>query len=152
MTSSALPVANERGRLSPDPVHAPPRGMGGSGTVRGVTVSGTVVRKVRPSSIRPNGSVTRTVIGPISKLASHVGADLVGHVSSPAVGDALEHEAGTGAQHVGHLVLEQQHAARGPPLVGEREGDRGGLAGRHELRGHGAHQREPVAAAAQHAR
>ena len=39
----------------------------GSGTVRGVTVSGTVVWKARPSSTRPNGSVTRTVIGPISK-------------------------------------------------------------------------------------
>ena len=36
-------------------------------TVRGVTVSGTVVRNARPSSISPNGSLTRTVTGPISK-------------------------------------------------------------------------------------
>ena len=67
MTSSALPVANARGRLSPEPVQAPPSGIWGSGTVRGVTVSGTVVRNARPSSTRPNGSLTRTVIGPISK-------------------------------------------------------------------------------------
>ena len=37
----------------------------GSGTVRGVTVSGTVVRNARPSSTRPKGSLTRTDIGPI---------------------------------------------------------------------------------------
>ncbi len=66
VTSSALPVANARGRLSPDPVQAPPRGIWGSGTVRGVTVSGTVVWKARPSSTRPNGSLTRTDIGPMS--------------------------------------------------------------------------------------
>ena len=35
--------------------------------MRGVTVSGTVVRNERPSSTSPNGSLTRTVIGPISK-------------------------------------------------------------------------------------
>jgi len=35
-------VAKARGRLSPDPVQAPPRGIWGSGTVRGVTVKGTV--------------------------------------------------------------------------------------------------------------
>ena len=66
VTSSALPVANARGRLSPDPVQAPPSGMWGRGVVRGVTVSGIVVRNERPSSINPNGSLTRTVIGPIS--------------------------------------------------------------------------------------
>ena len=67
VTSSALPVANERGRLSPEPVHAPPSRMPGRGTVRGVTVSDAVVWKARPSSMRPKGSVTRTVIGPTSK-------------------------------------------------------------------------------------
>ena len=67
VTSSALPIAKARGRLSPEPVQAPPSGMCESGTVRGVTVSGTVVRKARPSSTRPNGSLTRTVTGPISK-------------------------------------------------------------------------------------
>jgi len=66
VTSSALPVAKARGRLSPEPVHAPPSGMWGSGTVRGVTVSGTVVWNARPSSISPKGSLTRTDIGPIS--------------------------------------------------------------------------------------
>ena len=54
----ALPIANARGRLSPDPVHAPPRGMWESGTVRGVTVSGTVVRNARPSSTRPEAART----------------------------------------------------------------------------------------------
>ena len=67
VTSSALPIANARGRLSPEPVQAPPSGMWVRGTVRGVTVSGTVVRNARPSSTRPNGSLTRTVTGPISK-------------------------------------------------------------------------------------
>jgi hypothetical protein len=66
VTSSALPIANARGRLSPEPVQAPPSGMPGNATVRGVTVSGAVVWNARPSSIRPNGSVTRTDIGPIS--------------------------------------------------------------------------------------
>ena len=67
VTSSALPIANARGRLSPEPVQAPPSGIGGSGTVRGVTVSVAVLRNERPSSTRPNGSLTRTLIGPISK-------------------------------------------------------------------------------------
>ncbi len=66
MTSSALPVANARGLLSPEPVHAPPSGMLGSGIVRGVTVRRDVAWNVRPSSTSPNGSVTRTDIGPIS--------------------------------------------------------------------------------------
>ena len=65
VTSSADPVANARGRLSPEPVQPPPSGIVGSGTVRGVTVSGTVVRNARPSSTRPKGSLTRTDIGPI---------------------------------------------------------------------------------------
>ena len=51
----------------PDPVQAPPSGIEDSGTVRGVTVSGTVVWKARASSTSPNGSTTRTVIGPMSK-------------------------------------------------------------------------------------
>ena len=67
VTSSAEPDANERGRLSPEPVQAPPSGIEGSATVRGVTVSGTEVRKERPSSTIPKGSLTRTLIGPISK-------------------------------------------------------------------------------------
>ena len=67
VTSSADPLAKARGRLSPEPVHAPEIGMLGRTTVRGVTMSGTVVRKERPSSTRPNGSLTRTVMGPISK-------------------------------------------------------------------------------------
>ena len=40
VTSSADPVANARGRLSPEPVQPPPSGIVGSGTVRGVTVEG----------------------------------------------------------------------------------------------------------------
>ena len=68
VTSSALPVAKARGRLSPEPVQAPPSGIWGSGTVRGVTVSETVVWKARPSSTSPKGSLTRTLIGPISNL------------------------------------------------------------------------------------
>ena len=66
VTSSALPIAKARGRLSPDPVQAPPSGIGGRGTTRGVTVSDAVLRNHRPSSTRPNGSLTRTLIGPIS--------------------------------------------------------------------------------------
>ena len=66
VTSSALPIAKARGRLSPDPVQAPPSGIEDSGTVRGVTVSGTVVWKALASSMSPNGSTTRTVIGPMS--------------------------------------------------------------------------------------
>src|SRR6185436_2007628 len=42
VTSSALPIAKARGRLSPEPVQAPPNGIWESRTVRGVTVSGTV--------------------------------------------------------------------------------------------------------------
>ena len=61
-----MPVANARGRLSPDPLQPPTSGMLGSGTVRGVTTSGTVVGNTRRSSTRPNGSLTRTDIGPIS--------------------------------------------------------------------------------------
>src|SRR3954468_5014403 len=45
VTSSALPVAKARGRLSPEPVQAPPSGIWGSGTVRGVTGSGAAVRE-----------------------------------------------------------------------------------------------------------
>ena len=112
VTSSALPVANARGRLSPEPVQAPPSGIGGSGTVRGVTVSGTVVWKERPSSTRPNGSLTRTRHRPDLEAAAHVGAHLVGHVPAPALADAVEHEPRAGAEHVGHVVLQQQHAAR----------------------------------------
>ena len=67
VTSSALPAAKARGRLSPVPVQAPPSGTWGSGTVRGTTVIGTVVRKERPSSTMPKGSLTRTDIGPIWK-------------------------------------------------------------------------------------
>ena len=67
VTSSAEPMAKARGRLSPEPVQPPPSGTVGRGTVRGVTISGTVVRNARPSSTRPNGSETRTVIGPMSK-------------------------------------------------------------------------------------
>ena len=61
-------MANARGRLSPEPVRAPLSRIGGSGTVRGVTTSGTVVWKERPSSTSPKGSLTRTVIGPISNF------------------------------------------------------------------------------------
>ena len=66
----------------------------------------------------------------------------------PAVADALEHEARAGAEHVGHLVLEEQHAGGGAALVGQRQVDPGGLSGGDQLRGHRADQREPVAAAA----
>ena len=66
VTSSALPVANARGRWSPDPCEDPLSGTAGSGTVRGVTVRKEVERKARPSSTRPNGSVMRTCMGPTS--------------------------------------------------------------------------------------
>ena len=68
VTSSALPLANARGRLSPEPVHTPDRGTTGSGTTRGVTTSDDRVWKVRSSSTRPNGSDSRTFIGPTSNL------------------------------------------------------------------------------------
>ena len=68
VTSSALPLAKARGRLSPDPVHTPDSGTGGSGTTRGVTTSEDVVRKVRSSSTMPKGSESRTRIGPIVNL------------------------------------------------------------------------------------
>jgi hypothetical protein len=68
VTSSALPLAKARGRLSPDPVHAPDSGTGGSGTTRGVTTSEEVVWNVRSSSTIPNGSLSRTFIGPIVNL------------------------------------------------------------------------------------
>ena len=67
VTSSALPVAKARGRLSPEPFSEPPRGIGASTTVRGVTVRAEVVWKARPSSTSPKGSLTRTDIGPTSK-------------------------------------------------------------------------------------
>ena len=67
VTSSALPLANARGRLSPDPVQAPDSGTGGSGTTRGVTTSVDRLWKVRSRSTRPNGSLSRTFIGPTSK-------------------------------------------------------------------------------------
>ncbi len=66
VTSSALPAAKDRGRLSPDPVQAPPIGIVGRGTVRGVTVSCAAVWNARPSSTIPNGSLTRTLIGPMA--------------------------------------------------------------------------------------
>jgi hypothetical protein len=86
--------------------------MGGSGTVRGVTVSGTVVRKERPELDQAERVGDPHRHRADLEAAAHVGADLVGHVAAPAVADALEHEAGPGAEHVGHVVLEQQHAAR----------------------------------------
>ena len=66
VTSSADPVAKERGRCSPEPCEEPLIRIGGSGTVRGVTVRNDVVWNARPSSTRPKGSVTRTCIGPTS--------------------------------------------------------------------------------------
>ena len=71
-------------------------------------------------------------------------------MAAPAVADAVEHEPRPGAEHVGHVVLEQQHAAGRAALVGQRQVDRRRLAGGDELRVDGAHQREPVAAAAEH--
>ncbi|MGH3361331.1 MAG: hypothetical protein ACRDOM_02640, partial [Nocardioides sp.] len=71
---------------------------------------------------------------------------------APAVPDALEHEPGPGAEHVGHLVLEQQHAAGGAALVGQRQVEPGRLARDDDLRGQGANEREPVAAASEHVR
>jgi hypothetical protein len=68
VTSSALPLANARGRLSPAPVHAPDRGTTGSGTTRGVTTSVEVEVNVRSSSTMPKASESRTFIGPIVNL------------------------------------------------------------------------------------
>ena len=68
VTSSALPLANARGRLSPEPVQAPDSGIGGSGEIRGVTTRDVVEWKARVSSTRPNGSLSRTVIGPMENL------------------------------------------------------------------------------------
>ena len=86
------------------------------------------------------------------ELAAHVGAHLVGRVAAPPLTDAVEHEAGAGAEHVGHVVLEQQRTAGRLALVGERQVEPGRLAGDDDLRRERAHQREPVAAAAQHVR
>ncbi|MGH3361332.1 MAG: hypothetical protein ACRDOM_02645 [Nocardioides sp.] len=59
--------------VTPRTVALPTIPLGGAWTGSGdnrprafATVSGTVVRKARPSSTSPNGSLTRTVIGPIS--------------------------------------------------------------------------------------
>ena len=79
--------------------------------------------------------------------AADVGAHLVGDVAPPPVPDAVEHEARPGAEDVGKVVLQQQHPARRPALVGEGQVDAGGLAGGHELRRDRADQGEPVAAA-----
>ena len=151
VTSSALPVANARGRLSPEPG---PRAAERDGGQR---------HRARGDGERHGGAERAAELDQAERVAdphrhradleaaAHVGAHLVGHVPAPAVADALEHEARAGAEHVGDLVLEQQHAARGAALVGEGEVDPGRLAGRDQLRGDRAHQREPVAAAPEQA-
>ncbi len=87
---------------------------------------------------------------PDLEAATHVGAHLVGHRVPPALADALEDEPRPGAEHVGHLVLEQQYAVGRHAVVGQRQRDPGGLSGRDQLRGHGADQGDPVAVAGDH--
>ena len=135
MTSSALPVANARGRLSPEPVQAPPSGIvrerdgaRGDGERDGGPERAAELdqpeRVADPHRHRPD-----------LEPAAHVGAHLVGHVRAPAVADALEHEPGPGAEDVGHVVLEQQHAVRRAALVGSVERDPRRLAGRRPAAG-----------------
>ena len=112
VTSSALPIANARGRLSPDPVQAPPSGMWVSG--HGARRDG---QRHRGAERAAELDQAERVLDPHRdradlEAAAHVGADLVGHVAVPAVADALEHEPRPGAEHVGEVVLEQEHAAR----------------------------------------
>ena len=64
VTSSALPPAKSRGRLSPEPVQLPFSPITGRATTLGVTVTVAVERKARSSSTRPKGSAARTVTGP----------------------------------------------------------------------------------------
>ncbi len=77
---------------------------------------------------------------PDLEVTADVGAHLVAHVPLPAVADALEHEARPGAEHVRHVVLQQQYAAGRPTLVGQGEVDVGRLAGGDQLRADGADQ------------
>ena len=67
VTSSALPPAKSRGRLSPDPVQLPLSPMTGRATTLGVTVTVAVERNARSSSTSPKGSAARTVTGPSVK-------------------------------------------------------------------------------------
>ena len=149
VTSSALPIAKARGRLSPDPVHAPPSGIGGKrhgawrdGEGRGA-VEGTAELDQTERVADPHGHRADL------EAAADVGAHLVDRVPAPAVPDPVEHEARPGAEHVGDVVLEHQHAARRTALVGQREVHRRRLARGHGLRPDAAHQRQPVAAAAE---
>ena len=80
--------------------------------MRGVTVSGTVVLEGAAELDQAERVADPHRHRADLEPAAHVGADLVGHVPAPAVADALEHEPRPGAEHVGDVVLEQQHAAR----------------------------------------
>ena len=152
VTSSALPVAKARGRLSPEPVQAPPSGM--RGQRHGAGGHGERDRGAERAAELDQAEGVADPHGHRADLEApaDVGAHLVGHVPAPALADPVQHEARPGAEHVGDVVLEQQHAAGGAALVGEGEVDPGRLPGRDQLRVDGAHQRQPVAAAGEQRR
>ena len=145
VTSSALPVAKARGRLSPDPVHAPPSGMLGrvhrargdgepGGGVEGAAELDEAERVGHPHRHRTD-----------LELSAQLRAHLVRRVPAPAVAESLEHEARSGAQDVGESLLEQQHAGGRARLVGDRELDGRRLPGDDELRRDRADEGEAVA-------
>ena len=152
VTSSALPIAKARGRLSPDPVHAPPSGIGGSGHDARGDGEGRGAAEGAAELHQPERIADPHAHRPDLEAAADVGAHLVDRVPAPAVPDPVEHEARPGAEHVGDVVLQHQHAARRTALVGHREVDRRRLPGGHGLRADAAHQRQPVAAAAERGR
>ena len=116
VTSSVPAAANALGRLSPVPDHSPLTPLLGNGRACGVTVSRLVTGKDLVSSTSPNGSLTRTAIGPLI-AAADVRPDRVGDLTAPAWTHLVHDEPRPCPQDVGHLVLQQQHAGRHPSRV-----------------------------------
>ena len=63
--SSVPAAANARGRLSPVPDQSPDSWTGGSCVTTGVTTRDARAVNARLSSMKPNGSLSRTVSGPM---------------------------------------------------------------------------------------
>ena len=154
VTSSALPIANARGRLSPEPVQPPPSGIAGSGTIRGVTGS---VRGAVERPLELDQAERVATAGPSSarvEPAADVGAHRVRRRCAAPPGPSGRRRTAVGCRArrgAGPRAAARRSGIR-PSLVERRAATFAGwpaatLAGRRVR-----HQPEPVAAAAEERR
>ena len=125
-STSSWPTTPIRcGRASPVLPAPPELRIVASGTTRGVTMTSLVATNCRSNWTSPNGSVVRTVSGPVGEPTPNPAEQRILHHPTPAQVGLVDQEPRPAAELAGHRILQQQDRRRQPALLAE-----------HDLAGH----------------